>query len=145
VDTTPVTGTGAAWTETVQYSQTVRTGDLVFSAGQGGFDTTGELVTGGFDAQLRQTFVNLDDVLRRQGASLDTIVKLTVYLTDAADYDVFKRLRPNLLTAPFPASTAVVVKQLLADGMCVEIDAVAVVGRPRRALTPAGLPGAELG
>jgi 2-iminobutanoate/2-iminopropanoate deaminase len=145
VDNTPVTATGAAWTETLQYSQTVRTGDLVFSAGQGGFDATGELVTGGFDAQLRQTFANLDDVLRRQGAGLDTIVKLTVYLTDAADYDVFKRLRPDLLTAPFPASTAVVVKQLLADGMCVEIDAVAVVGRARRALAPTGVPEGDLG
>jgi 2-iminobutanoate/2-iminopropanoate deaminase len=145
VNSTPLTAVGAGWTETLQYSQTVRTGDLVFSAGQGGFDATGELVTGGFDAQLRQTFVNLDDVLRRQGAGLDTIVKLTVYLTDEADYEAFKRSRPSLLTAPFPASTAVVVKQLLADGMCVEIDAVAVVGRPRQALTPAGGPGAGPG
>jgi enamine deaminase RidA (YjgF/YER057c/UK114 family) len=131
VDSTPLTSTGAPWTEALQYSQTVRTGELVFTAGQGGFDETGELVDGGFEDQLRQTFANLDHVLRRQGASLDTVVTLTVYLTDAADYADFKRLRPTLLSPPFPASTAVVVKELLADGMQVEIDAVAVVGLAR--------------
>jgi 2-iminobutanoate/2-iminopropanoate deaminase len=132
VDRTPLTATGAPWTEALQYSQTVRTGDLVYTAGQGGFDATGELVAGGFEDQLGQTFANLDEVLRRQGASLDTVVKLTVYLTDAPDYAAFKRLRPTLLAPPFPASTAVVVKELLADGMLVEIDAVAVVGLSRR-------------
>jgi len=133
VEKTLRTATGAPWTETVQYSQTVRVGDLVFTAGQGGFDDAGNLVGGDFAAQLRQTFANLDAVLRRQDAGLHSIVKLTVYVVDAADYAEFQRLRPEFLEPPFPASTAVAVKQLLVEGMRVEIDAVAVAGAARRA------------
>jgi 2-iminobutanoate/2-iminopropanoate deaminase len=132
VDKTPRTATGAPWTETVQYSQTVRTGDLVFTAGQGGFDDAGELVDGGFAAQLRQTFANLDAVLRRQDAGLHSVVKMTVYVVDTADYREFQRLRPEFLESPFPASTAVAVKELLVEGMRVEIDAVAVAGAAGR-------------
>ena len=62
-----------AWAETMQYSQSVVVGDLVFTAGQGGFGDDGEVVEGGFDAQLRQTFANLDAALavpvRRSTAS----------------------------------------------------------------------------
>jgi enamine deaminase RidA (YjgF/YER057c/UK114 family) len=42
-----------AWAETVQYSQSVAAGDLVFTAGQGGFDDDGNVVEGGFEAQVR--------------------------------------------------------------------------------------------
>lgn len=132
MDPTPRTAVGAPWTANLQYSQTVRTGDLVFSAGQGGFGDDGELVGPDFGAQLRQTFANVDAVLRQQDAGLHSVVKLTVYLVDPSDYDEFKRLRPEFLEPPYPASTAVVVKELLADGMRIEIDAVAVAGAPRR-------------
>jgi 2-iminobutanoate/2-iminopropanoate deaminase len=134
VDATPRTAAGAPWTRDLQYSQTVRTGDLVFTAGQGGFDADGELVSGGFEPQLRQTLANLSDVLRVQGADLDTVVKLTVYLVDVADYDTFRSLRSTFLSPPYPASTAVAVKELLVEGMRVEIDAVAVAGLRRQAL-----------
>ena len=134
MDATPRTAAGAPWTRDLQYSQTVRTGDLVFTAGQGGFNADGELVSGGFEAQLRQTLANLADVLRVQGANLDTVVKLTVYLTDVADYDTFRSLRSTFLSPPYPASTAIAVKALLVEGMRVEIDAVAVAGLRRQAL-----------
>jgi 2-iminobutanoate/2-iminopropanoate deaminase len=119
------------WAEGLQYSQAVTAGDLVFSSGQGGFGDDGEVVEGGFEAQLRRTFANLDASLGSLGASLATIVKLTVYLVDRGDYETFKRVRAEVLTAPWPASTAVVVRELLVDGMLVEIDAVAVVGSSR--------------
>jgi enamine deaminase RidA (YjgF/YER057c/UK114 family) len=120
-----------AWAEGLQYSQAVTAGDLVFTAGQGGFGDDGEVVEGGFEAQLRRTFANVDAALGSLGASLATIAKLTVYLVDKGDYETFKRVRAELLTAPWPASTAVVVRELLVDGMLVEIDAVAVVGSSR--------------
>jgi enamine deaminase RidA (YjgF/YER057c/UK114 family) len=108
-----------AWAEGLQYSQAVTFGD------------DGEVVEGGFEAQLRRTFANVDAALGSLGASLATIAKLTVYLVDKGDYETFKRVRAELLTAPWPASTAVVVRELLVDGMLVEIDAVAVVGSSR--------------
>ena len=89
-----------AWAESVQYSQSVAAGDLVFTAGQGGFDDDGNVVEGGIEAQVRQTFANVASALAVHGASLDGIVKLTVYVADRADYDVFKRVRAELLTPP---------------------------------------------
>jgi 2-iminobutanoate/2-iminopropanoate deaminase len=131
---TLVTAPGAPWTEAMEYSQTTRTGDLVFASGQGGFDDEGQLVPGGFEAQLRQAFANLDQVLGRQGARLDSIAKLTVYLANGDDYDTFKAVRREVFAAPYPASTAIAVARLLAPGMLVEIDAVAVAGGARRPL-----------
>lgn len=134
MDATPRAATGAPWTEDLQYSQTVSTAGLVFTAGQGGFGRDGDLVAGGFEPQLLQAFANLSDVLQVQGADLNSVVKLTVYLIDVADYESFKALRPTYFAPPYPASTAVVVEALLVEGMRVEIDAVAVVGLPREPL-----------
>ena len=118
--------------EGMHYSQAVEAGGLVFSAGQGGFGGDGEVVAGGFEAQLRQAFANLAAALASGGASLEGVVKMTVYLADPADYAIFKTVRAELLAAPWPASTAVVAGGLLIEGMLVELDAVAVAGGVRR-------------
>jgi enamine deaminase RidA (YjgF/YER057c/UK114 family) len=120
-----------AWVRDLAYSQAVRAGELVFTAGQGGFGPDGELTPGGFAAQLRQAFANLEAALAAHGAGLESITKLNVYLGDRADYDDFKAIRAELFAAPYPASTALMAGGFLVDGMLVEIDAVAVVGRPR--------------
>ena len=109
-----------------EYSQSVVTdGELVFSAGQGAFGEDGS------EAQIRRAFANLDTVLRAEGASLATVVKMTVYLARASDYDAFKRARHDAFSPPYPASTAIVAGGFLFDGMLVEIDAVARVGEER--------------
>jgi len=116
-----------------QYAQSVVTeGELVFTAGQGGFGPDGEVVDrNDTEAQIRQAYANLDAVLRAEGASLETIVKMTVYLARAEDYDTFKRVRGELFSPPYPASTAIVAGGFLFEGMLVEMDAVARVGEPR--------------
>jgi 2-iminobutanoate/2-iminopropanoate deaminase len=121
-----------AWTEGLSYSQAVRVGDLVFTAGQAGYGPDGAVVDG-FEAQLRQALANLEAALEAAGATLDAVGKLTVYLRDASDYDTFKRVRVDTFRAPFPASTAVVT-DLLDPAMLVELDAMAVAGGAR---TPA--------
>jgi len=70
-------------------------------------------------------------VREAEGASLRTVVKMTVYLAQASDYDVFKRVRGELFAPPYPASTAVVGGGFLFEGMLVEMDAVARVGEAR--------------
>jgi 2-iminobutanoate/2-iminopropanoate deaminase len=120
------------WAEGLQYSQSVAAGDLVFTAGQGGFGADGNVVAGGFEAQCRQAFANLEAALAVHGASLDTIVKLTIYVVDREDYDIFKRVRAEIMKPPYPSGTAVA-STLLLDGMLVEIDAVAVRGASRTA------------
>ncbi len=116
-----------------EYSQSVVTaGELVFAAGQGGFGQDGAVVDpDDAEAQIRKAFANLDAVLREEGASLATVVKMTVYLASASDYDAFKRARHNAFSPPYPASTAIVAGGFLFDGMLVEIDAVARVGEER--------------
>ena len=117
-----------------EYSQSVVTdGELVFSAGQGAFGDDGSVVApDDAEAQIRQAFANLDTVLRAEGASLATVVKMTVYLARASDCDAFKRARHDAFSPPYPASTAIVAGGFLFDGMLVEIDAVARVGEERR-------------
>ena len=116
-----------------QYSQSVVTeGELVFTAGQGGFGDDGGVVDpDDAEAQIRQAFANVAAVLEAEGASLRTIVKMTVYLASASDYDAFQRVRGELFAPPYPASTAIVAGGFLFDGMLVEMDAVARVGEER--------------
>jgi 2-iminobutanoate/2-iminopropanoate deaminase len=118
------------WAEDLHYSQAVAAGELVFSAGQGGFGPDGELVGGGFEAQLRQAFANLAASLEGAGASLGSVIKLTVFLADPADYDTWRRVRSEVLSPPWPAATAVS-SALLVHGMEVELEAVAVRGASR--------------
>jgi enamine deaminase RidA (YjgF/YER057c/UK114 family) len=123
-----------AFAETWEFSQSITAdGELVFASGQGGFGEDGNVVDPvDFEAQLRQAYANLSRTLEAAGASLDTVVKLTVYMARASDYETFKRVRHETFSAPFPASTAVLAGFLF-DGMLVEIDAVARVGEPRSA------------
>jgi enamine deaminase RidA (YjgF/YER057c/UK114 family) len=122
-----------AFTAGYEYSQSiVAEGPMVYVSGQAGFGADGEVVDAAdFEAQLRQAYANLAAVLEANGASLATVVKMTVYLARASDYDAFKRVRHEVFTAPYPASTAIVAGGFLFDGMLVEMDAVARVGEPR--------------
>ncbi len=120
------------WAAEYQYAQSVLAeGELVFTAGQGGFGDDGTVVSDDPEAQIRQAFANVDLALQAGGASLDTIVKMTVFLADASLYDAFKRVRGELFAPPYPASTAIVAGGFLFDGMLVEIEAVGRVAEPR--------------
>src|SRR5579859_1313930 len=70
------------------YSQGVRAGDLVFTAGQVAIDpgTPGKLVPGGIQEQTEQVLKNLSAILEAAGSSLEHVVKTTVYLIDMADF-----------------------------------------------------------
>ena len=118
-----------SWQERLGYSQAWRVDgaeSVVFVAGQGPISAEGELVgEGDFEAQVRQTFENLRTVLEEAGASLDSLVKLTVYLTDIGTLRDYGRVRGEFVPGPPPAGTAVQVGALAAPGMMVEVDAVA--------------------
>jgi len=108
------------------YSQAVRVGNLVFTAGQAGIDpTTGQSAGPTFEAQARQAFVNLRAVLEDSGSGLHRVVKVTCFLADA---DAFPKLN-DLFTEYFPESpparsTPVVA---LPKGLLFSIEAIAVV------------------
>jgi 2-iminobutanoate/2-iminopropanoate deaminase len=124
------------WSAGYQYSQSVAEGDLVIASGQAGFRPDGTLPDG-FEAQFRQALANVDEVLRAQGASLASVLRLTTFLSAADQYDTFKLVRGELLTPPYPASTAVIVGFLF-PGMRVEVEAIASRRGPRVAADAPG-------
>ncbi len=93
-------------------------------------DKDGNLVgRGDFRAQVKQVFENLKARLEEGGASFKDVVKLNYYLTDASDLQALRDTRNSYInTENPPASTLVVVKQLVREEYLVEIEAVAVVG-----------------
>jgi reactive intermediate/imine deaminase len=115
--------------EPYRLSQGMRIGDLLFVSGQAAISPEGELVgLGDFDAQAEQTFRNLERVLAAGGSSLDRIVKVTIFLTDMANFPRIVDLRGRWFTPPYPADTIVEVSSLALPGLELEIEAVAVAG-----------------
>jgi reactive intermediate/imine deaminase len=104
-----------------------RVGDLVLVSGQAAIDENGVLVgVGDFDAQAEQTFRNLERVLEAGGASLDRVVKVTIFLTDMRNFPKIVELRGKWFTAPYPADTIVEVTALALPELEIEIEAIAV-------------------
>ena len=84
-----------------------------------------ELVEGGIDAQIRQVFDNLSAVVTASGCQLGDVVKLTVYLTDLADFPRVNEIMAQYFEEPYPARAAVGVVALPKDS-AVEMDAILV-------------------
>jgi len=112
------------------YSQGVRAGNFVYTAGQIALDpATGQLVEGGIEAQTERVLHNLQAVLEAGGSSLDQVVKTTVFLTDMADFQAMNGVYGRFFApdqSPPARSTVAVVGLPL--GVRVEIEAVAVIG-----------------
>ncbi len=105
------------------YSPFVRSGDLVFTAGQVGI-IDGAIVEGGLEPQLRQVFINLRSVLDSAGTSITDVVKTTVFLVDMDDYAEMNRIYMEEFANHRPARSAVAVAQLPL-GARIEIEAIA--------------------
>ena len=117
------------WAKGLAFASSVSVDDLIVVSGQTGHLPDGSLPSD-FETQMRQALANLDEVLRAEGGSLASVVRLTTYFARAEDYPVFRQVRSEVLTAPYPASTGVVVG-LLIPGMLVELEAIAVRGEGR--------------
>ena len=107
------------------YSQAVRAGSTLYLSGQIGLDpATGQLVDG-FDQQIDRVLGNLKAVAEAAGASLGDAVKLTVYLTDLANFSRVNEAMARYFSQPYPARAAVGVASL-PRGALVEADAIVV-------------------
>jgi len=110
------------------YQQAVRSGNLVFTAGQIPMDPqTNQLVTGGIEAQTERVIQNLKAILEAAGTSLERVVKTTVYLRDMNDFQAMNTIYAGFFHADTaPARSTVQVARLPKD-VAVEIEAIAEV------------------
>ena len=112
------------------YSQAVRVGNFLYTSGQVALDpATGQIVSGGIEAQTVRVLENLRAVLEAADASLDQVFKTTVFLKDMGDFAAMnavygRYLAPEGVVAP--ARSTVEVARLPKDAL-VEIEVVAVL------------------
>jgi 2-iminobutanoate/2-iminopropanoate deaminase len=122
-----VTTTADAPAAVGPYSQAIRSGDLVYTAGQLGLDpATGKLVAGGIQAQTRQALRNVQAILAASGSGMAHVIKTTVFLQDIADFRDMNEVYATFFPDAPPARSAVQVAALPLGGL-VEIEAVATV------------------
>lgn len=107
------------------YSQAIRAGGFLFTAGQIAIDpASGKMVEGGVVEQTERVMANLEAVLATIGAGWDDVVKTTVFLVELSDFPIFNDVYGRHLGAARPARSTVQVAAL-PRGALVEIEAVA--------------------
>ena len=108
------------------YSQAVDSGaGLVFVSGQLPINpATGAFPEGGVAEQTRQSLTNARAILQAAGLDLKNVVKTTVFLANMADFGAMNEVYAQFFATPFPARSAVAVKDL-PKGALVEIECIA--------------------
>jgi reactive intermediate/imine deaminase len=109
------------------YSQAVRAGSTVYLSGQIALDPdSGQLIQGGFEAQVHRAIQNMKAVVEASGGSLEQCVRLTLYLTDLANFPKANDIMQEYFKPPFPARSTVGVASL-PRGAAFEIEATVVL------------------
>jgi reactive intermediate/imine deaminase len=95
------------------YSQATRVGNTIWVSGQIPMDpATKELVTGDMEAQVRRVFDNLKAIVAASGASMDDVVKVSVFLVDLSHFGLVNKVMAEYFREPYPARAAVGVASL---------------------------------
>jgi reactive intermediate/imine deaminase len=119
-----VISTAAAPAAIGVYSQAVRVGNTIWVSGQIPLDPqTKELVAGDMEAQVRRCFENLKAIVLASGATLDDVVKATVFLIDLAHFALVNKVMAEYFREPYPARAAIGVSSL-PRGAQVEVECI---------------------
>ena len=111
------------------YSQAVRAGQLLFISGQIPIDpATGNLIAGDIAAMTHRVFANIREILAAAGASLDQVVRTTVFLADMNDFAAMNEVYATYFSQPAPARSTVQAARLPKDAR-VEIDVIAILAQ----------------
>ena len=106
------------------YSQAVRVGNTIWVSGQIPLDPkTMELVAGDIEVQARRVFENLRAIVKARGASLDDVVKVTIFLLDLAHFALINRVMAEYFREPYPARAALGVASL-PRGAQIEVECI---------------------
>ena len=110
------------------YSQAIEINGFIFASGQIPIDpSTGNFVEGGIKEQTKQAITNAKNILEEAGTDLAHVVKTTVYLANMADFAAMNEIYATFFQQPFPARSAVAVKDL-PKGALVEVEVLAYKG-----------------
>ena len=121
---------GMPWEKEYGYAQAVKVGDTIFLSGQVSHDEKGSIVgIGDMEAQMRQAYANIRKVLALYGATMDSIVDETMYVTDmdAALAVLSKCIHDIFSGSPIVASTIIQIPRLAFPDLMIEIKCVAKV------------------
>ena len=120
----PIHPPGAA-KPSAPYTPAIVDGGFVFVSGQGPLDpATGEYLKGDIRSETRQVFENIMGILQAAGTSLESVVKVNVYLRDINDFAAMNEVYKTYFTQPFPARTTIQAGAL-PRGFAVEIECIA--------------------
>lgn len=108
------------------YSQGIVVNNLFYSSGQIPLTAEGEMVIGDVKEQTHQVFQNLKAVLQEAGASLETVVKATVFIKNMNDFTTINEVYGEYFSTHKPARSCVEVARLPKDAL-VEIEVIALV------------------
>ena len=109
------------------YSQAIKVGNFIYTSGQVGIDpASGDLISWQLRDQVHQVFKNLQAVLEAAGASLQQVVKTTVFLAHMSDFAEMNSIYAEYFGENRPARSTVEVARLPKDAL-VEIEAVAII------------------
>ena len=97
------------------YSQAITVGNLLFTSGQIPINpATGEIPSG-VEAQAEQALTNVKNLIEASGASIDNVIKTTVFIKDMNDFAKINEIYAKYFTEPFPARSCVEVARLPKD------------------------------
>lgn len=108
------------------YSQAIKAGNMLFCSGQIPVDPATGTIPEGIKAQTAQSLANVKAILAAAGASVENVVKTTVFLADMSLFGEMNEVYAQNFTEPFPARSAVAVRELPKQ-VLVEIEVIAVL------------------
>lgn len=127
--TREIIATSAAPAALGPYSQAVKVGNLVFTAGQVGIDPRSGQLVDGLEDQVRQVIANLQAILTAAGSSLDQVIKTTIFLQDLAYFGRVNEIYGQAFSGNPPARSTVQVAALPLNAL-VEIEAIGLCVAP---------------
>ncbi len=120
--------TGSPWESIVGYSRAVRVGNLIEVSGTVALSEAGEVMGKG-DAYAQTVFIlkKIDKALQSAGASLNEVVRTRIFITNVEDWEAVGKAHGEVFGEIRPASSLLVIKQLIGEEYLVEIEASAVL------------------